>query len=349
MKLLIITQKIDKEDPILGFFHAWVKEFSKYFDNITVICLYKGKYDLPSNVRVFSLGKESGEYRLKYIFNFYKYIWKERKNYDKVFVHMNQIYVLLGGFIWKIFNKEVYLWYTHKSVTQSLKLSLIFIKNVFSASKESFRVQTSKLKVMGHGIDLDLFTFENNKKYTDGNLNLVTVGRISRSKDLLTIINAIKVLKEKINIKIQIIGGTLTNDDNLYFDEINRYINDNNLSKYVEFLGSMSQDQILPYIKSADIFIHASSTGSLDKAALESLVCGTLVISSNDALLPILSKYNLVFKEKNVQDLVNTIETFMNIRNKNEISLDLYNLVNNSHSLTTLIKNLSTIIISNNE
>ena len=32
MNLLLITQKIDKDDPILGFFHRWVEEFAKHFE-----------------------------------------------------------------------------------------------------------------------------------------------------------------------------------------------------------------------------------------------------------------------------------------------------------------------------
>ena len=102
MKLLIITQKVDKQDAVLGFFHRWLLEFTKNFEKITVICLERGVFDLPHNAKVLSLGKEQGKSRVKYLWNFYKYIWSERKNYDTVFVHMNQEYVLLGAPIWKI-------------------------------------------------------------------------------------------------------------------------------------------------------------------------------------------------------------------------------------------------------
>src|SRR3989344_1998355 len=121
MKLLIITQKVDKNDPILGFFHAWLNEFAKNLESIIVICLYKGEVNLPNNVKVLPLGKENGVSRIKYIFNFYKYIWNERKNYDKVFVHMNPIYVILGGFAWSFLGKRIALWYTHKNVDLKLK------------------------------------------------------------------------------------------------------------------------------------------------------------------------------------------------------------------------------------
>ena len=58
MKLLIVTQAIDSEHPILGFFHRWVEEFAKHCEHVHVICLQAGKHSLPANVTVHSLGKE---------------------------------------------------------------------------------------------------------------------------------------------------------------------------------------------------------------------------------------------------------------------------------------------------
>jgi len=69
MRLLIITQKVDKNDPILGFFHRWIEEFAKYCQSIIVICLQKGEYNLPKNIKILSLGKEKGKSKIKYIFN----------------------------------------------------------------------------------------------------------------------------------------------------------------------------------------------------------------------------------------------------------------------------------------
>ena len=68
MRLLIVSQKVDIEDPILGFFHGWLLEFAKQCEEVTVIGLEVGKYALPKNVKVYSLGKEAGQSRLKYLF-----------------------------------------------------------------------------------------------------------------------------------------------------------------------------------------------------------------------------------------------------------------------------------------
>ena len=82
MRLLILTQKVDKEDPVLGFFHNWVTELSKKFEFIYVVCLEKGKFDLPDNVQVFSLGKEAGKSKIKYIFKFFHLCFLSSLNYE---------------------------------------------------------------------------------------------------------------------------------------------------------------------------------------------------------------------------------------------------------------------------
>ena len=167
MKILICTQKVDKNDPILGFFHRWLEEFAKNTEKLTVICLEKGEYNLPENVKVLPLGKKNLETgfplgnpvsKLLYLIRFYKYIWRERQNYDAVFVHMNPEYVILGWAYWKILGKKIALWYVHKYVNLQLRLAEKFADKIFTASPESFRLPSKKVEIMGHGIDIEKFT-----------------------------------------------------------------------------------------------------------------------------------------------------------------------------------------------
>src|SRR5512146_1469044 len=113
MKLLIITQKADRNDPILGFFHRWLIEFARHFDSVLVICLEEGEHDLPANVRVMSLGKERRRSRGAYVARLLSIAWRERQSYDAVFVHMNPIYIVLCGLLWRLLHKPIALWYTH--------------------------------------------------------------------------------------------------------------------------------------------------------------------------------------------------------------------------------------------
>ena len=171
MRLLIITQKIDQTDPILGFFHTWVVELAKRFENIVVICLQKGEFDLPSNVKVFSLGKEKkNELRIKnyklwikkfgYIFNFYEFIWAERDNYDAVFVHMNQEYVLLGGLFWQIWGKKVFMWRNHPKGNILTRIAVYFSDKVFYTAPNSYTARFNKSVKMPVGVDTSVFNTE---------------------------------------------------------------------------------------------------------------------------------------------------------------------------------------------
>ena len=57
MRLLICTQTVDLNDPVLGFFHGWIAAFSRHCESVHVICLKEGRHSLPANVFVHSLGK----------------------------------------------------------------------------------------------------------------------------------------------------------------------------------------------------------------------------------------------------------------------------------------------------
>ena len=76
MRLLIITQKVNAADPILGFFVSWIKKFSHEFEEIIVAAKEVGEHHLPNNVRVLSLGKSEGVGRIGQMINFWKIIIK---------------------------------------------------------------------------------------------------------------------------------------------------------------------------------------------------------------------------------------------------------------------------------
>ena len=149
MKLLIITQTVDKNDPILGFFHRWIGEFAKNFEKVTVICLEMGEHHLPKNVKVLSLGKEAGRSKFQYLFKFYKYILQERKNYDAVFVHMNQEYVLLGWKFWKLWDKKIFLWRNHAKGNLFTRLAVLLSDKVFCFDRKIIVAISFLLRIVG--------------------------------------------------------------------------------------------------------------------------------------------------------------------------------------------------------
>lgn len=346
MRLLILTQKVDLNDPVLGFFHFWIEEFAKNYESVLVICLEQGDYKLPNNVRVLSLGKETGQSKIKYLFNFYKYIFLERNNYDQVFVHMNQIYVILGFVIWKILNKEISLWYTHKAVTPSLRLATVLVNKIFTASIESFCLKTKKINVVGHGVDTDKLipkTVFSDKK--SGNFSIITIGRIAKVKNQNIFIEAVDILKRKgIIVNLIIIGDPVTIADKIYLSELKKLVAERGLDS-IYFLGSLPNHKIIDNLHSSDLFVNLSDTGSLDKAVLEAMASGILVVSSNKAFKSILEPFGLSLFDNKPLILAEKIVDIKINRYKYEKYLpSLRSIVVENHDLKKLIKKITLIL-----
>ncbi|MEX2033097.1 MAG: hypothetical protein WD889_00860, partial [Candidatus Colwellbacteria bacterium] len=121
--LLIITQKVDESDDLLGFFVDWIREFSKNFGEVFVITLAKGSYELPPNVHVFSLGKEKGGSRISRIFGFYGLLFKTMPKVGGVFAHMSPVFAIASWPLAVIYRKRIVLWYLHRSVTVRLRVA----------------------------------------------------------------------------------------------------------------------------------------------------------------------------------------------------------------------------------
>lgn len=58
MNLLVVTQKVNAEDAILGFFVQWIEGLARRVNRVFVLALETGPHELPDNVEVISLGKD---------------------------------------------------------------------------------------------------------------------------------------------------------------------------------------------------------------------------------------------------------------------------------------------------
>jgi len=273
MKLLITTQTVDANDPVLGFFVRWIEEFAKHCEKVTVICLNEGAHSLPNTVEVIKLKKASRIFRT---LDLWRICISHRSEYDTVFVHMNPEYIVATGLLWRGMHKRMSLWYTHKSVTIPLRIAVLFAHTIFTASRESFRLRTKKLRIVGHGIDTDFFSPDASIARGDWALS---AGRLMQSKrhDL-----AIRQVAQE-NREIRIAGE---GPERHHLEALAR-----ELGARVQFLGALTQSQLRDEYRKAGCLLHTSETGSLDKVVLESLACG-LPVRTNDPALKVLENAN---------------------------------------------------------
>ncbi|MGD0976854.1 MAG: glycosyltransferase [Minisyncoccia bacterium] len=351
-RLLIITQKVDQNDDVLGFFHEWLCEFSKSLDKLTIICLFEGKHNLPANTKVFSLGKEKRRSKLRYLFNLFSYCWRLRNDYDAVFVHMNPGYVIYAGLLWRILGKKISLWYARGNTNLTLKIASKMADVIFTSTAEGFRVKSDKVKIVGQGINTSRFSpFPRTENPV---FKIISIGRMTPSKDYRTIIKAVELLLDKNKkLSVDIVGGPMVDSDLAYFAQLKELVQSNRLSEQIHFLGSVANKDIVPLLRSADLFVNTSLTGSLDKAILEAMACGLPVLTCNEAFGNILDKYRakLIFDPRDTVSLSRKIEQFMDLdpEQKKKMSADLRQTVIDNHNLSGLIMKILTILFGDKD
>lgn len=342
MNLLIVTQKVDQNDQLLGFFIGWLKRLAGKFENVLVICLEKGQFDLPENVRVISLGKENHLSKPVWLFNFYQYIFRYQKEYDAVLVHMNPIWTILGGWFWRLMRKKIFLWYTSGGVTAKLKLAEKLSHIVLTASKESFRLPSHKVVVIGHGVDTELFKPSLNSQAPasiNESIKVLSIGRIAPIKNYETLIGAAKVLRDQgVSFSVTMIGEAVLARDKEYEKKLKLKIDNLNLQKYFNFIGKINNQKLVPFYQNHDIFVHLSKTGSLDKVLLEAMATGMAVLSSNESsgFLP----PELIFKENDPSELADKIKKMRNSPHTHA----LREYVVTNHNLDNLIEKIAIVI-----
>jgi len=336
MKLLMITRKIDRNDALAGFAWNWVKKIGENLDKLYVISWQLGDASgLPKNIEVIFLPDQG---KIKKVFILWYRLIKILPKVDGLFCHMNPEYTILSAPLAKIFGKYVVSWYTHKQVNWRRRLMELLANKIITASTASFRspLFPKKVAVIGHGIDVDKFKSLKSKVESQGNFNIVSVGRISPTKDYESIIKALDILRDK-NIKLKIIGDVILEFQRQYLSSLKEMVKTMSLDDQVEFIGWIPNQNMPAYYQQTDLFINMSGTGSVDKVVLEAMSCGCLVLTSNEAFETILPQ-ELMTVKNNPHQLAEKIKWLKSLSDdrKNQIRLELRQEVVENHNLNKL-------------
>lgn len=308
MRLLLITQKLDQDDDILGFMHGWVTTLASKVEHVTVICLYKGSVDVPANVTVYSLGKEERRSRTQYLRRFFGALWRARGTYDTVLVHMNVEYILLAGWLWRLTGKRVFLWYNHAMGGKRLRIASWFTHRVFHTSPHAYSARFTHAMRMPVGVDTHLFRPDADT-HADPS-SILCIGRIAPIKQLEVLVEAISILKDR-DIKCTLdIYGSAQVQDIAYYRHLREQAKPLENAGYVKFNGSVANRLTPPLFQSHAIVANMSPDGLYDKTIIEGIASGCMVLVANTAMRDILPPVSL-FKKGDAQDMANKLEQIL--------------------------------------
>jgi len=346
LRILYITQKVDKDDNLLHPFYKWMNLIASQIKEMTTICLQEGRHeDLAPNITVKSLGKEKGLNRKGYLKNLYTYVWQlfSQKKVDVLFVHMNEVYILLLWPLCLIFRIPIVWWKAHGHLSWKSKLATKMVNEVATSSPGGFPINTPKRNVLSQGVDTDYFKLKEN--YSDKVKKIIWVGRISPVKDIETLIRAADVLVKQKNYDLvfDIIGSAPIKEQEIYFEGLKQDVKDRNLENIVRFAGSVPHEQIVSAYQNADVFVNTGQTGSLDKTVLEAMSVGTIVINANTGYKEILKDCPFCqFEPHNDGQLVQYLEEVMQLtaQERKDWSQKLRQIVVNDHNMIKLVDKL---------
>ncbi len=205
-----------------------------------------------------------------------------------------------------------------------LKRNLKRFDRIFSVSapaarfaKDSFKIKTT---VLPNVVDLSFFhSVSGYKKYADGSINIVFLGRLVERKGCSHLLNALELLHSERRlegVRVLICGkGPLRS-------ELEKYVVSHHLTKIVRFTGYVSEEEKARYLKSANLAVFPSTGGeSFGIVLLEAMAAGSQVVIAgiNTGYRSVLgAKPDQLVKPENVKLFAKTLSHFIaNARARN--------------------------------
>ncbi|WP_208857020.1 glycosyltransferase [Peribacillus simplex] len=179
----------------------------------------------------------------------------------------------------------------------------------------SLGIPDDKIHVLYGGIELDLFTYSTPTLPKEGEIRVLSVGRLVDKKGFITLIKAFKrIYTQYPRARLHIIGA---GEDE---DKIKSVITEFNLKDAVILRGAMDSKQVSDELKKAHIFCLASQTAKtgdiegIPNALKEAMASGLPVVSTQHAGIPELIEHlrtGYLAPEKNDIELAKGIQFFI--------------------------------------
>lgn len=116
--------------------------------------------------------------------------------------------------------------------------------------------------------------------WANRNLRLLYVGRLSASKNVMVILEALAQLKPSVTIECDIVG------DGPERAALEQFTDEHGLREQVRFSGNVSFDQVLEFYEQADALALVSASEGWGKAITEAMAFGLVCIGSDRGVIP---------------------------------------------------------------
>lgn len=343
----MLTPRVDSNHDLFGFIPSWIDELSKRVGHLSIITGYLGQYELPANVNVESYGRDGGLPKWRRMLRLQRKCFHYAKSdIDVIFSHMNPKYVLAT---WPWFGPQgipYVQWYAHGEVNPALRIADRLVEREVTPASAAFPIDSDKVCVVGHGIDMRKFSPNGTRVIRN---RIIGVGRIDPVKDYETTIRAIHIVKNRSREVEFIVYGSRDSSPS-YYEKLRRLVHKLELTENVNFVGSVPHNQIVHEYRKAGIVVNAGGSGSLDKVEVESLACGTPMISCDTAFKQLVAdtglEETLTYEPNHSEMLAEKIIQVLRMGDEEyeELGLTCRDIVVNKHNVSGLMRTITKVL-----
>lgn len=320
-RLVFITQSVDPAHPVLAATIPKIRALAQRVDEVAVLTQSTGAASsLPANVEVRTFGASTQAGRA---LRFERELARVLPA-DAVVAHMIPLYVVLAAPLVRPRRTPLLLWYTHWKASRTLRVAERLATAVVSVDRRSFPLDSSKLRPIGHGIDVSEFPCTEHSARPG--LRALVLGRYSPAKGIATILRAAQKVD---GVEVELHGVALNELERRHRVEL-------------EGLGfplgdAVPRTEVPALFAKADVLVNNMEAGAPDKVVYEAAAACLPVLASNPVFDELFEGYPLSFERDSAESLAERLRWFASLdaAGRAEIGRALRERVTERHSVET--------------
>jgi len=302
VRLVFITQQVDPAHPALGATVPKIAALARRVGEVVVLADGAVPDALPGNARVRTFGART---RAGRGLRFEHALAAELRGLrgGVVVAHMCPIYSVLAAPLVRPLRIPLVLWYTHWRAGRLLRAAERSASVVTSVDRRSFPLRSSKVRAIGHGIELGEFACTEHR--ADGALRLLALGRYSPAKGLREIVHAVAATDARLTVH----GPTLTPLEREHRQTLGELVDALGAGDRIRLEGPVPRTRVPELFAGADLLVNNMRAGAPDKVVYEAAASCLPVVASNPVFDELLEP-ELRFARDDPDDLAHRLRAF---------------------------------------
>jgi glycosyltransferase involved in cell wall biosynthesis len=229
---------------------------------------------------------------------------------------MAPVFAVLASPFTRVHRVSLVLWFTHWHASRTLRLAERVSTAVTSVDRRSFPLPSTKVRAIGHGIDLREFPCAERRQ--GDRLRLLALGRYSQAKGLDVIVRALA--GADVDAELVLHGPTLNEAELVHLGELERLVRTLGVDDRVRLGGPVARADVPRLLAGADVLVNNMRSGAPDKVVYEAGASCLPVIASNPVFDTFLEP-QLRFNREDPADLARRLESFARLNGDDRAAL----------------------------